>query len=318
MRRTKTQQAQTSPLDEFSLAALYPTVEALLQKPQQRLATGWPILDAALSDGSGKGQRGFPAPGYVALAAPPKAGKSTWSQMIAEQHVERGGWAVCVDLENGRERFYRRLLYRRGRFSNAMLANNGFKRLNTAEKRRYRNVEAWFKTGPGKRLALRDKKVSAPTLCAFVRKCAAHEKGRGLVVVDSLQKIATVSKERRNEVDNWLRVFENLCQETKTTILTISEMPRPPQGKPYRGGLSAFKESGDVEYTADLALTMTAIPNVPDTVVLTIEASRDEATRDTAKNKKTKKDLTATAKFTNTRVGNYKEQTAKRQREQVS
>ena len=56
-------------------------------------------------------------------------------------------------------------------------------------------------------------------------------------------------------LDAWLRELEQIKQDPNVTILLISELSRGENEAHYKNpSLGAFKESGDIEYTADLAL----------------------------------------------------------------
>jgi replicative DNA helicase len=79
-----------------------------------------------------------------------------------------------------------------------------------------------------------------------------------LVVVDSLHKLPFKDlSERRTGIDSWLRHFEAIRDEQQTCFLVISELSRG-KGGGYgeRPDLSSFKESGDIEYSADNALIL--------------------------------------------------------------
>lgn len=73
-----------------------------------------------------------------------------------------------------------------------------------------------------------------------------------IFVIDSLQKLPALNvNDRRLSVDSWLRAFECIRDQYNVTFLIISELSR---GKYKKPTLEAFKESGDIEYTADVAL----------------------------------------------------------------
>jgi len=57
--------------------------------------------------------------------------------------------------------------------------------------------------------------------------------------------------DRRANIDTWLRSFERARDEFNATFLIISELSR---GNYDEAGIESFKESGDIEYTADLAM----------------------------------------------------------------
>ncbi|MDF1578277.1 MAG: DnaB-like helicase C-terminal domain-containing protein [Desulfobulbales bacterium] len=85
-----------------------------------------------------------------------------------------------------------------------------------------------------------------------------HETGRddAVVVIDSLHKLPFKDfSERRTGIDAWLRELESIRDEPRVAFLVISELSRQEGGR-YDGTphMGMFKESGDIEYTADNAL----------------------------------------------------------------
>src|SRR5262249_19985110 len=104
---------EASPSGSADLAQL--SIGALLAKEEERLErgpvlipTGWSRLDAALNGG-------LAVPSLNVLGAAPKSSKSTLVQIIAVRHVEAGGVAYVLDLENGRRRVLRQILCRRAK-----------------------------------------------------------------------------------------------------------------------------------------------------------------------------------------------------------
>jgi replicative DNA helicase len=90
-----------------------------------------------------------------------------------------------------------------------------------------------------------------------------HEtrKNELLVVLDSLHKLPFKDlSERRTGIDSWLRSIEAIRDEQQVCFLVISELSRG-KGGGYgeKPDLSSFKESGDIEYSADNAMVL--IPN---------------------------------------------------------
>ena len=77
-----------------------------------------------------------------------------------------------------------------------------------------------------------------------------------LVVLDSLQKLPMGLEDRRAGVDAWMRLLERLRHEHEAAVLLISEIKRDQKGQ-YTAHEAAFKESGGIEYAADLAITLT-------------------------------------------------------------
>jgi len=80
-----------------------------------------------------------------------------------------------------------------------------------------------------------------------------------LLIIDSLQKLPMDLEDRRSGVDAWIRLLERLRHQHDTAVLLISEIKRDPKGQ-YTAHEAAFKESGGIEYAADLAMTLARPP----------------------------------------------------------
>ena len=84
-------------------------------------------------------------------------------------------------------------------------------------------------------------------------------------------------EDRRAGVDAWVRLLERLRHEHEAAVLLISEIKRDQKGK-YTAHEAAFKESGGIEYAADLAMTLTrptADENADASSTLRVELARD-------------------------------------------
>lgn len=236
----------------LSVGAALGVEEERLERPAPRIATGWPRLDTALGGG-------LEIPSLVVLGAPPKAAKSTWAQIVAVRHVEAGGVAYVLDLENGPRRFLRRILCRRAQLGPTAVAR-ALKDARAAafasrdELQRWRAAKDWLAEvlAPG----LFVEHVPPVDFAARVAQARALAGDRPLlVVVDSLQKLPGDPREdRRTVVDRWVRLFERLRFDHDAVILVVSEVRRGRDG--YAAREDAFKESGGVEYGADLAMTL--------------------------------------------------------------
>jgi replicative DNA helicase len=237
-------------LRETSVRRLLDRREERLEQGVPRLATGLPRLDAALSGG-------LIRPSLVVLGAGPKAGKSTLTQKIAVHHVEAGGVAYVLDLENGPDRFLRRVLCPRSRLGPSQVAAAFANRAalqSRAEVERWNEAKAWLRSQLGDRLHVEFQPPG--DLEAKLEQFRRLAAGRPLLVaIDSLQKLPMADMtNRRAGVDEWLRFFERLRHELEAVILVVSEIKRGREG--YRVAEDAFKESGGIEYSADLAMTL--------------------------------------------------------------
>ena len=195
------------------------------------------------------------------IGAGPKSGKSSMAQIIATGHADRGGSVYYLDVENGRRRVLRQILCRRARLgrrgvaalrdpTSAVFASPE-EALSAA--RRWIEAKEWLR-GLSDRFFLDSRPPK--DFEARVREAREWAGSRELlVVVDSLQKLPGDLSDRRAVVDAWVRMFERLRHEYEAVFLVVSEIKRGADGA-YRAHESAFKESGGIEYAADLALTL--------------------------------------------------------------
>jgi replicative DNA helicase len=79
-----------------------------------------------------------------------------------------------------------------------------------------------------------------------------------LVVLDSLHKLPFKNlTERRTGIDAWLRHMEAIRDEQNASFLVVSELSRGEGGRySEKPDLGSFKESGDIEYSADNAMIL--------------------------------------------------------------
>jgi len=78
------------------------------------------------------------------------------------------------------------------------------------------------------------------------------------VVVDSLHKLPFKSlSERRTGIDEWLRHMEAIRDDHHVSFLVVSELSRGRESSySSQPDLGSFKESGDIEYSADNAIIL--------------------------------------------------------------
>ena len=212
------------------------------------LRTCFPLLNKALD-----GLRGLNV-----LGAQPKAGKSTFFMQVASSLADEEQVPVIYyDFENGRQKVYTRILARMSRLSERrMLAADQ----SAEERERYAQALDRFHRLLSRFKVVTDRKIS-PDLMMRQIDFLRHQTGADdlLLVVDSLHKLpfGKVS-ERRTGIDAWLRHMEAIRDEQRVTYLVISELGRSRQGGYDQApDLASFKETGDIEYTADNALIMT-------------------------------------------------------------
>jgi replicative DNA helicase len=244
---------QGDALGGLAIASALAKEEAALEGGTKHVATGWRRLDSALGGG-------FALPSLNILGAAPKCCKSTWAQIVAERHVEAGGFVYYLDLENGCRRFLRRLLCRRARLGGtqvaaALRAQRAGVFGSRAEVERWSEAKRWVQEilSPGFLVEFTPPRDFAARVT--LARARAGERPL-LLVIDSLQKLPMDLEDRRAGVDTWVRLLERLRHEHDAAVLLISEIKRDQKGQ-YTAHEAAFKESGGIEYAADLAMTLT-------------------------------------------------------------
>jgi replicative DNA helicase len=188
--------------------------------------------------------------GLVLLGGPPKMGKSVMALNIA-LHVARdveGASVLYYDVENGWNIVVLRLL-----------SNLYGRTISQLRERGKSEVEAWQadleEKVPGLYLTTDNSLMRPDAIHRQIQRAGAD---KTLLVLDSLQKLPPLEKQRRDSIDRWLRELEQIKQDPNIAILLISELSRGEKEAHYKNPtLGAFKESGDIEYTADVALQFT-------------------------------------------------------------
>jgi replicative DNA helicase len=194
--------------------------------------------------------------GINIMGGQPKAGKSCFFMQVSTEMARRKTPVIYYDFENGREKIYTRTLCRLSRLSEKELRRKSpdkeaSERLKTAQSE-LKTVLEYFRV-------VTDRKLS-PEIMRRQIDFLQHEtrKDYTLVVVDSLHKLPFKNlSERRTGIDEWLRHMEAIRDEQNVSFLVVSELSRGDGGHyDERPDLGSFKESGDIEYSADNAMIL--------------------------------------------------------------
>lgn len=235
----------------ISVGHLLDAYQDRLENGVERIPTGINRLDSALGGG-------IEVPSFTVLGAPPKAFKSSLSQKVAEKWIAQGGAVWYLDLENGPTRFLRRVLCRKAQLGASAVAQalrdgraGAFR--SKDEVARWNAAKAWLRAELAPYLFL-DTRAPADVIGRLDAVQRAAGDRRLLAVVDSLQKLPGNLEERRATIDSWVRLFEKVRHELGVTFWVVSEVRRGKDG--YAAREDTYKESGGIEYAADLALTL--------------------------------------------------------------
>ena len=210
------------------------------------IETGFHGLDSALD-----GLRGINI-----MGGPPKAGKSCFFMQISTEIARRGIPVIYYDFENGRQKIYLRTLVRISNLPEKRIRSS---RLSPEEAEAFKIAWDEFEKMLRYFRIVTDRQLT-PELMRRHIDFFKHESRREdlLIVLDSLHKLPFKSlTERRTGIDFWLRQIEAIRDEYQASFLVISELSRGKEGgygeKP---DMSSFKESGDIEYSADNAMIL--------------------------------------------------------------
>jgi replicative DNA helicase len=211
------------------------------------LETGFAKLDGAL-----EGLRGINI-----MGGPPKAGKSCFFMQISTQIAQKKIPVIYYDFENGRQKIYLRTLVRLSGLAEKKIRQGT---LNSADTDQLQAAWSDLAAMLAHFRVVTDRALTPDIMRRHID-FIKHETRRDdvLLVVDSLHKLPFKDlSERRTGIDLWLRHFEAIRDEQQASFLIISELSRG-KGGGYgeRPDLSSFKESGDIEYSADNAMILT-------------------------------------------------------------
>jgi len=222
------------------------TLERKRGKGFAGLRTGFEKMDVALD-----GIRGINI-----MGGQPKAGKSCFFMQVSSEMARGKMPVIYYDFENGREKIYTRTLCRLSRLSEKELRHPSpegvvQQRVEEAQGQLQELLE-YFRV-------VTDRKLT-PDIVRRQIDFLQHETrmDQVLVVVDSLHKLPFKNlSERRTGIDEWLRHMEAIRDEQNASFLVISELSRGEGGRyGAEPDLGSFKESGDIEYSADNAMIL--------------------------------------------------------------
>ncbi|MBN2124940.1 MAG: AAA family ATPase [Deltaproteobacteria bacterium] len=210
------------------------------------LPTGFAKMDRALN-----GLRGI-----TIVGGPPKAGKSCFFMHMSTGMARAGTPVIYYDFENGRHKIYMRTLCRMSRLSEGQIRMED---LDPEARDRLDQARSEMKEMLTHFRVVTDRKLG-PDIMRRQIDFLQHEtrKDYALVVVDSLHKLPFKNlSERRTGIDEWLRHMESIRDEKNVSFLVVSELSRG-EGGHYndKPDLGSFKESGDIEYSADNAMVL--------------------------------------------------------------
>jgi len=220
-----------------------------LSSPKPGYMTGFKRTDQVI-----KGLR----PGLFVIAAPPSAGKTTYVKQLADQVAELNEAPVLFfSYEQSADELRVKSLARLTKKAGTPCSNETIKeglgipvRIEAAAAA-YKRFGKWIKIIEGDR----------QHTVGRIRLLAQREKmltGKApLIIIDYLQILPVNDpslRDKRSEVDFLVSELRRIARDIEAPVIAISAMSRAEYD---RAKMSGFKESGGIEYGADLAAIMT-------------------------------------------------------------
>lgn len=205
-------------------------------------------------------------PGLFVLGAAPSTGKTTFVKQLADQVVEVNPDAAClfVSLEQSREELRVKTLSRLSGVENRDILRGRLDRALTGWKAVKEAALGYHGAVAGRFFILEGDKTTTPDRIrlAALQVKRATQAARLLVVVDYLQIVPTEEQHRdpRNRVDAVVSDLRRLARDLDAAVVAVSAVGRASYERPT---LAAFKESGGVEYGADLGAGMWRAKDAP-------------------------------------------------------
>ena len=224
-----------------------------------RIKTGFPQLDELLGGGL--------APGLVVLGGQPGVGKSTFCLQLAENVAESGIPVLYFSFEMQERQIaakaISRKLFLNGSLITAeqLLGGDGGKPLDQEQRKlveQVKGAEEFLQVMENFYVRTSPRPVSEikKAVLEFAEEYWTEGESKPLVIVDYLQFVPTEKdakfKSDKEKNDDKVRQFTQLAHEDEFTVILISSLNRGS----YSGDMqiSAFKETGEIEYSADLLL----------------------------------------------------------------
>ena len=192
--------------------------------------------------------------GINIIGGPPKAGKSCLGIQLGTEIARKKMPVLYYDFENGPQKIYQRTLSRLSRVGVDKIVST---ELTEEEKSRLEAAQGELQTMLQFFRVVNDRQIN-PSIMRRHIDFLRHETRRDdtIVVIDSLHKLPFKDfSERRTGINAWLRELESIRDELQVGFLVMSELTRQESGR-YDGvpHMGLFKDSGDIEYTADNAM----------------------------------------------------------------
>ena len=202
--------------------------------------TGFENLDAAQ----------FFSPGLYVIGATPAAGKTTFCWQLLEQLARRGEMCIYCSYEMSRLELFSKSLAREvfRRAPQTTLTAAGIRRGDWSAE--LDHVRADFSASQINLSVLELQDETVDDLLAMLKPLCSDKSKAPVVCLDYLQIVPTSCESTKLGIDDSVRKLKKFQRDTNTTFIVISSFNRTNYAQSV--SFESFKESGNIEYTADV------------------------------------------------------------------
>ena len=213
-------------------------------KTYAKRLTGFDNLDAAQ----------FFSPGLYVIGATPTAGKTTFCWQLLEQLARRGESCIYCSYEMSRLELFSKSLAREvfRRAPLTTLTAAGIRRGDWSAE--LDHVRADFSASRIDLSVLELQDETVDELLAMLKPLCTYKQRAPVVCLDYLQIVPTSRESTKLGIDDSVRKLKKFQRDTNTTFIVISSFNRTNYAQSV--SFESFKESGNIEYTADVVLAL--------------------------------------------------------------
>ena len=189
-------------------------------------------------------------PGLYVLGATPAAGKTSCAWQMADQLAKLGETCIFCSYEMGKLELFTKSVARE------LFKRDPTTRLTAAEIRRGGYNDEMRKIIEESRADSSDLRVlelhseTVDDLLKILRPICTKVKKSPVIFIDYLQIIPSTKDNTKSGIDDTVRKLKIFQRDTNTTFIVISSVNR--QNYTQQLAFESFKESGNIEYTADV------------------------------------------------------------------
>lgn len=196
----------------------------------------------------------FFSPGIYVIGATPAAGKTTFCWQLLEQFARRGETCIYCSYEMSRLELFTKSLARElfKRVPNTCLTAADIRKGAWSVQLDYARAEFAADSINLSVFELQDETIDE--LLAMLRPLCTDKKRAPIVCLDYLQIMPTSRDSTKLGIDDAVRKLKKFQRDTNTTFFVISSFNRTNYA--HAVSFESFKESGNIEYTADVVLAL--------------------------------------------------------------